>query len=159
MLGKSIRKTRKDMGMSLDALAQTIAELTGETLTSESVRKWEVGKASPEREKWAAIEQALGQPEGWVFALISFPGSSTTTQTTTGNRSPAQQHVGMGTIYMDEGGITCTGLDERHAPSPQIDTDEWAELLYWLRRHPTMMRRIVEEARRIGLKMDDAVNG
>lgn len=82
----------------------------------------------------------------------------TTTQTTTGNRSPAQQHVGMGTIYMDEGGITCTGLDERHPPE-RVDVDEWAELLYWLKRYPTITKRVMEEARRIGLKMDDAANG
>ncbi len=109
--------------------------------------------------------------------------SHASAQTTTGNRSPAQQHVGMGTIHMgktgiaqtandnasqqshsgagnvvmfDRDSIACSGYDESNPPAG-VDADDFADLLFWIKRHPAMTLGILEKVRQIGARMDEAV--
>lgn len=111
------------------------------------------GMSEDERIKIAAM---VGMDyEGLRRAYI---GSKTFSLTQTGT-GLASQHSGVGNIFANSGdGVTITGHDEYNPPAG-IGQEEFAELLYWLKRHPAMMRRVVEEARRIGVKMDDAANG
>lgn len=132
-----------------------LAALIG--VSQQMVSEWETDREPVAAKNWKALKEVLEVD----CSLLDMPKTAQpiTTQTTTGNSSPAQQHTGSGNMAMfDRDGITCTGLDERHAP-PGINTDDWAELLYWLKRHPAMMRGVLEKARQIGAKMDDADNG
>ena len=91
-------------------------------VSQQMVSEWENDCEPVAAKNWGAMKDVLGVD----CTVLDMPvKTKTTTQTTTGNRSPAQQHTGSGNQAMYErDGITCTGLDERNPPSPQIDTDE-----------------------------------
>ena len=124
-------------------------------ITQQAVSQWMVKEDVPVKHR-KKLSSILGID---VEKIIENNHSPTTTQTASGNGIQQVNGVVSGNMAMfDRDSITCAGLDDRHPPSPGIDADEWAELLYWLRRHPTMMRRVLEEARKMGLDMDEAAN-
>lgn len=129
-----------------------LAALIG--VSQQMVSEWETEKETVAVKNWEALKQILDVD----CAALEMPQTSVSNQTATVN-AKQQSHSGSGNLSMfGQDGIACSGLDDQNPP-PGVARDEWAELLYWLRRHPAMMRRVVEEARRIGVKMDDAANG
>lgn len=150
MFGESLRNARESKELSLDALAQLVAEILGEKLSGQSIQKWETGASVPRRDKWAAIEKALGQPDGWVFALISADtrqhvASSISMRDAT--RSPAinAQNVGSIQISADD------NLSNGQQPNGHYEllSDIEYEVLTLFRKYgnPTLLQRCLGQLR------------
>lgn len=111
------------------------------------------GMSEDERIKIAAI---VGMDyEGLRRVYI---GSQTFSITHTGT-GQAAQHSGAGNIVADSGdGMTITGYDEYNPPAG-VGQEEFSELLYWLKRHPAMAKKLLETARKIGGELETILNG
>lgn len=81
------------------------------------VSEWETDREPIAVKNWAALKDVLEVD----CAVLEMP-QTTTTQTTTGNRSPAQQHTGSGNQAMyDRDGITCTfQMIEKNSPGQAV---------------------------------------
>lgn len=110
-----------------------LASLIG--VSQQMVSEWETDREPIAVKNWAALKDVLEVD----CAVLEMPITNKTTTASTGGRAASNNMVfGPATITMDESGITCTGLDERHPPA-NVGSDEWAELLYWLKRYPTII--------------------
>lgn len=141
MFGESLRKARKDSDLSLDALAQILAEELGEKLSREAVRKWEKGESSPEKEKWSAIEKVLSLPEGWVFALISaeMKAKDISVDAHGSTRSPSAaisaNHVGR--VHVSADNMLVSGHGEYHVTMSKKEYEVWEA--YCAMKRPEVM--------------------
>lgn len=149
MFSESLRNTRKLNKMSQEDLAAAIANVTGESLTRQAVQRWESGVSAPEQDKWAAIEKALSQPEGWVFALISADTRQHVASTITmrdPTRSPAINAQGVGSIH-----ISADNLSSREQAGGHYEllSDIEYEVLTLFRQYgnPTLLQRCLGQLR------------
>jgi transcriptional regulator with XRE-family HTH domain len=150
MFSEALKNTRKLNKMSQEDLASAIAILTGDSLTRQAVQRWESGVSAPEQDKWAAIEKALGQPEGWVFALISADTRqhNSSISMRDANRSPASainaQNVGSIQISADDN--LSNGQQPGHH---EILSDVEYEVLVLFRKYgnPALLQRCLGQLR------------
>lgn len=145
------------LNMAIDGLGlnpSTYAVTVG--LSPNAVLKWVNGKTFPKPDKWKLILDTTGlNPQHYVDYSTGKKGSithqsqksaQTVTQTAADN-ARQQAHTGAGNVAMfDSDNISCVGYDERNQPKG-VDADDFAELLFWLKRYPAMIHNLLETAR------------
>ena len=162
MFAENLKKARINIGLSQEALAEKIAEILHDKLSTQAVQKWEKGSSVPTRDKWAAVEESLGMPEGWVFALTSavtthtFTGLPSASVATSGGSTSNQQVGGSGNSQHNDN----MGIVINHGPAAPagIDAQDFDELIAWLTKHPSMVKAVLAKAREIGTIFDQTLS-
>lgn len=79
-LGSTIRQARERAGLTQARLAERLDQAGDSTITQTAVSAWEIGRATPRPDRFAAIEEAIGLEQGTLARIVGLAADEPTLQ-------------------------------------------------------------------------------